>query len=254
MQGFRARATAGREEGLPQSPRSARAVAAGARIFRRRCPFSLMPRSPGASLSRCPVTPLSRSPSASAFSAYPRAPKQAFLESRTWENTPPCPKTCHFGFPSPGKRTSVPQNRSFWGPEAGNSTLPLGKTGVFAHPRTENRPLVGQNRHFCPSEDEKQAFRWAKPAFLPIRGRKYSSSLGKTGIFAHPRLGKHPFVGQNRRFCPSAGGQGRTRQQEMASFGWGYVPARRAGYSGRHTGGRIENIFAGDVNDSHICA
>jgi hypothetical protein len=28
--------------------------------------------------------------------------------------------------------------------------------------------------------------------------------LGKTGIFAHPRSEKRPFVGQNRHFCPSA--------------------------------------------------
>ena len=218
MQGFRARATAGREEGLPQSPpqrprRSRRSayIPAAVPLFPGApfpwCPFSLIPlfrppRSPGASLSRYPVVPLSRSPFASAFSACLRTPKPAILGTRTLENLPPCPKTRHFGLPSPGKGPSVPQNMPFWGPEAGYSTLPLGKTAVFAHPKTKNRPLVGQNRHFC----------------------------------------------------PSAGGQGRTRQQEMASLGWGYVLARRAGYPGRHTGGRIENNFAGDVNDSHICA
>ena len=62
-----------------------------------------------------------------------RTPKQAFLVSRTRKNTPPCPKSCHFGFQNP-----------------------------------ETRPFVGQNRHFCPSVAGKSALRWAKQAFLPI--------------------------------------------------------------------------------------
>jgi hypothetical protein len=45
----------------------------------------------------------------------------------------------------------------------------LGKTSTFAHPNPK-----------------KTTSRWAKQAFLPIRARKNDSSLGKTGIFAHP--------------------------------------------------------------------
>jgi hypothetical protein len=68
----------------------------------------------------------------------------------------------------------------------------LGKTGIFAHPRPEKRLFVGQNRHFCPSVDEKQAFRWAKQALLPNRVRKKDLPLGKTGVFAQRRRGEHP--------------------------------------------------------------
>ena len=158
-------------------------------------------------MPRCPVTPLSRSPSASAFSAYLRAPKQAFLGSRARKNSPPYPKTGHFGVPSPEKRPFVPQNRPFWGPEPGKTPLrtpkhailgsrsrkysfSLGKTGVFAHPKTKIRPFVGQNRRFCPSAAGKTALRWAKPAFLPIRAQKSSPALGETGTFAQQRVGK----------------------------------------------------------------
>ena len=183
-----------------------------------------------------------------------RTPKPAILGSRTWENTPPYHKTCHFGVLSLGKGLSVPQNKPFWDPEPGKTPLRTPKQAILGSRSRIFNAVVGQNRRICPSKDEKQAFRWAKQTFLPIRTQKNDSSLGKTGIFAHPKTKIRPFVGQNGHFCPSEGGQGRIRQQEMASLGWGYVLARRAGYPGRHTGGRIENIFAGDVNDSHICA
>ena len=101
-----------------------------------------------------------------------RTPKQAFLVSRTRKNTPPCPKSCHFGFQNP-----------------------------------ETRPFVGQNRHFCPSVAGKSALRWAKQAFLPIRDQEYSSSMGKTGSFAHQSAGE-PFyaddLGGLRRFLAVA--------------------------------------------------
>ena len=170
MQGFRARATAGREEGLPQSPpqrprRSRRSayIPAAVPLF----PDAPFPAAPKPQclvvpLPRCPVAPLSFSASASAFSACLRTPKPAFLESRARKNAPPCPKTRHFGVPNPEKHTSVPQNLPFWVPSLGNTTLPLGKTGTFAHPNPKKQLFVGQNRHFCPSVDEKQAFRWAK--------------------------------------------------------------------------------------------
>ena len=198
MQGFRARATAGREEGLPQSPphrprRSRRSayIPAAVPLF----PDAPFPAAPKPQclvvpLPRCPVAPLSFSASASAFSACLRTPKPAFLESRARKNSPLCPKTGHFGVPNPKILTSVPQNQPFWGPSLGNTTLPLGKTGIFAHPRPEKQLFVGQNRHFCPSEPGKTALRWAKQAFLPIRARK-----------------KRPPVGQNRRFCPTAPGR-----------------------------------------------
>ncbi len=133
-------------------------------------PLFRPPRSPGASLSRYPVVPfafclrLFRLPSVPQNRSFRapeprktpiRAPKHAILGARTWENTPPCPKTCHFGIPSLGKGLSVPQNMPFWGPEAGYSTLSLGKTVV-----------------------------------LPIRRRKTGLSLGKTDTFAHQREGK----------------------------------------------------------------
>ena len=183
-----------------------------------------------------------------------RAPKQAFLGSQAQKNAPPYPKTCHFGVPNLGKHTSVPRNKPFWDPEPWKRPLRTPKPAILGTRTLENSPPCPKTCHFGVPKPDIQRCRWAKRALLPIRGRKYSSSLGKTGIFAHPGTKNRPFVGQNRHFCPSEGGQGRIRQQEMASLGWGYVLARRAGYPGRHTGGRIENIFAGDVNDSHICA
>ena len=76
------------------------------------------------------------------------------------------------------------------GYQSGNPSSPLGKIGLFAHQQPEKQPFVGQNRAFCPSAAGKTAFRWAKPAFLPIRDRKISLPLGKTGTFAHPRPAK----------------------------------------------------------------
>ena len=127
---------------------------------------------------------------------YPlRTPKQAFLVSRTRKNTPPCPKSCHFGFQNP-----------------------------------ETRPFVGQNRHFCPSVDEKQAFRWAKQAFLPIRDQKYSSPLGKTGSFAHQSAGE-PFyaddLGGLRRFRAVAFQRNEEFRKEEVMFRAGAQACRR---------------------------
>ena len=242
MQGFRPRATAGREEGLPQSPpqrplcsRRSAYIPAAVPLFPD-APFPAAPK------PRCLVVPLPR---------YPVVPLAFCLRLL---RLPPYPKTCHFGFPNLEIHTSVPQNQPIWSPEPGKTPLRTPKQAILGSRSRIFNAVVGQNRRICPSKDEKQAFRWAKQTFLPIRTQKNDSSLGKTGIFAHPKTKIRPFVGQNGHFCPSEGGQGRIRQQEMASLGWGYVLARRAGYPGRHTGGRIENIFAGDVNDSHICA
>ncbi len=170
MQGIRSRATAGREEGLPQSP---------PQRPRRSRRSAYIP----AAMPHFPDAPFPAAPK-------PRCLVVPFAFCLRLFRLSPCPKTCHFGVPSLGKGPSAPQNKPFWGPEAGYSTLPLGKTGVFAHPWTKNRPFVGQNGHFCPSEDENQASRWAKQAFLPIRAQKSSLSLGKTGTFAHQRVGK----------------------------------------------------------------
>ena len=165
MQGFRPRATAGREEGLPQSPaqcprcsrRSAYIPAAVPLFPDAPFPAAPKPRCLVVPLPRCPITPLSR---------YPVVPFGFCLRLFRMPSCPktccPCPKTCLFGVPSPEKRPSVPQNLPFWVPSLGNTTLPLGKTGTFAHPNPKKQLFVGQNRHFCPSVDEKQAFRWAK--------------------------------------------------------------------------------------------
>ena len=100
-----------------------------------------------------------------------------------------------------------------------NNGVPLGKTGTFAHPQQEKRLFVGQNKGFCPSEAGKTALRWAKQALLPIRGRKNSSPLGKTGTFAHPQQEKRLSVGQNRHFCPSTAGKTAFRWATRATAG-----------------------------------
>ena len=201
-----ARATAGREEGLPQSPpQCPRFVYSGGVVPKPRCfivPFAFCLR-----LLRLPSVPQNK-----AFwgpgpgKTHLRTPITAILGSRSQENALPCPKTGHFGVPSPEKRRFVPQNRAFWVPGLGEIAPPLGKTGVFAHPRQGKSALmgktgvfahprqgkqrsVGQNRRFCPSAAGKTALRWAKQAFLPIHGRENAAPLGKTGVFAHPRRG-----------------------------------------------------------------
>ncbi len=40
---------------------------------------------------------------------------------------------------------------------------------------------------FCPSAAGNTALRWAKRTLLPIRSRKFSPPLGKTGHFSHPQ-------------------------------------------------------------------
>ena len=125
----RFRATAGREEGLQQSPPQ--------RLRRsRRIAYTpaAVPCYSGALLLRCPATPVPccsvaqlPPPSPSAL----RAPKHAILGSRPWKYTPPCPKTCHFGFPTLEIHPSVPQNMPFWTPNPGNTALPLGRTRTF---------------------------------------------------------------------------------------------------------------------------
>ncbi len=157
MQGFRPRATAGREEGLPQSPtqrprRSRRSayIPAAVPLFPD-APFPAAPK------PRCLVVPLPRCPVRllpPPFSPALRTPKQADLVSQNRKNTPSCPKTSLFGVPRPEKLTSVPQNRPIWAPSRGNTTLPLIKTGIFAHPNPK-----------------KTTSRWAKQAFLPNGGR-----------------------------------------------------------------------------------
>ena len=133
-------------------------------------PLFRPPRSPGASLSRYPVVP--------------------FAFCLRLLRLPPCPKTGLFGVPKPEIQRCRWAKRALLPIRGRKTGLSLGKTGVFAHPRPENRTVVGQNKRFCPSKDEKQAFRWAKPAYLPIRAQKSSLSLGKSGTFAHQRVGK----------------------------------------------------------------
>ena len=136
----------------------------------------------------------------------------------------PCPKTGHFGVPNLEKLTSVPQKQPFWDPEprktpsrapkhailgsrSQENALPCPKTCHFGIPNPENLAFVGQNRRFCPSTAGKTPLRWAKQALLSIRGRENSTSLGKTGTFAHPWQKKQHSVGQNRGFCPSTAGK-----------------------------------------------
>ena len=127
----RFRATAGREEGLQQSPPQ--------RLRRsRRIAYTpaAVPCCSGALLLRCPAAPvpccsvaLLPPPSPSAF----RAPKHAILGSRPWKYTLPCPKTCHFGHPTPGIQ------RYRWVEHA-----------LFAHPLSENNPSLGKTAIFAP--------------------------------------------------------------------------------------------------------
>ena len=108
----------GARRAFNRAPRSARAVAAGSRILRRRCHATSLP---------CCSVALLPLPSPSAL----RASKHAILGSRPWKYTPPCPKTCHFGFPTLEIHPSVPQNMPFWTPNPGNTALPLGRTRTF---------------------------------------------------------------------------------------------------------------------------
>ena len=180
MQGFRPRATAGREEGLPQSPpqrprRSRRSayIPAAVPLFPD-APFPAAPK------PRCLVVPL------------PRCPVRLL--------------------PPPSPPTSVPQNRPFWGPEPGKTHLRTPKQAILGSRARKNAPSYPKTCHFGVPKPDIQRCRWAKQAYLPIQGRKTGLSLGKTDVFALPRPEKLLFVGQNRHFCPSAGGQGRTRQ------------------------------------------
>ena len=93
------------------------------------------------------------------------------------------------------------------------NSLSLGKPGHFAHPFPEKQSFVGQNRAFCPSAAGNTALRWAKPGILPIRSRKISPSLGKTGqqpgarrAFSRaPRSARAVAAGSRslRRRCPA---------------------------------------------------
>ena len=139
----RFRATAGREEGLQQSPpqrlrRSRRIAYTPAAVPC--CSGALLLRCPAAPVPCCSVALLLRCPAASAFSVCP-----------------PCPKTCHFGFPILEIHPSVPQNMPFWTPNPGNTALPLGRTRTFCPSAVGKQPLVGQNSHFCPSAPRPHA-------------------------------------------------------------------------------------------------
>ena len=197
-------------------------------------PLFRPPRSPGASLSRYPVVP--------------------FAFCLRLLRLPPCPKTCHFGFPSPGKCTSVPQNRPFWSPEPGKTHLRTPKQVIMGSRALEKAPPCPKTCHFGVPKPEIQRSRWAKQVFLPIRTRKTGLSLGKTDVFTHPRTKNRPFVGQNGHFCPSAAGKqdcrwakpaflpisGWARQNQTAGngeFGLGVCPcAARRVFRASHRG------------------
>ena len=158
MQGFRARATAGREEGLPQSPpqrprRSRRSAYIPAAVPRfPDAPFPAAPK------PRCLVVPL------------PRCPVRLL--------------------PPPSPPTPVPQNRPFWSPEPGKTHLRAPKPAFLGSRARKNSPPYPKTGHFGVPKPEIQRCRWAKQTFLPIRGWENTLSLGKTGIFAHQRVGK----------------------------------------------------------------
>ena len=111
----------GARRAFRRAPRSARAVAAGSRSFRRRCPAPVYPLfTPAFSLpSPClpPAFPRLRStePAKPAKLVW-RTPKTAILVSRPRENCPLCPKNRHFGVPRPQNSSGVPQNQPFWCP------------------------------------------------------------------------------------------------------------------------------------------
>ena len=252
MQGFRPRATAGREEGLPQSPpqrpcccrRSAYIPAAMPLFPDAPFPAAPKPRCLVVPLPRYPVVPLAFCLRLLRLPPYPktchfgfpnleihtsvpqnqpiwspepgktpiRAPKQAFLGSQAQKNAPPYPKTCHFGFPNLGKHTSVPQNMPFWGPEPWKRPIRAPKQAILGSRARKNAPSYPKTGHFGVPKPDIQRCRWAKQAYLPIQGRKTGLSLGKTDVFAHPNSEKRLFVGQNRHFCPS--------EDENQAFRW----------------------------------
>ena len=211
------RATAGREEGLPQSPpqrpRCSRRIAFTPAAVP--C-LPLIPSVPFSLPSPCLLpafsllTPAFSLPSHHIPTAFAppipqnspcvpqkqpfwcpklaktawRTPKATLLGSQARKNRLAYPKNSLFGVPSPQNSPLVPQIHPFWCPR-----VPLGKTGVFAHLRQEKRLFVGQNRRFCPSTAGKTAPRWAKQAFLPIHDRENRVPLGKIRVFAHRSSG-----------------------------------------------------------------
>ena len=116
----------GARRAFPRAPRSARAVAAGFRIFRRRCPEAPVLHRPFRLLPP---------PSPPAF----RTPKQGILGSRAQENAASCPKTGHFGFPNPENLAFVGQNRHFCPSVAGKTPLRWAKQGFLPIRGRENR-------------------------------------------------------------------------------------------------------------------
>ena len=155
MQGFRPRATAGREEGLPQSPphrprRSRRSayIPAAVPLFPD-APFPAAPK------PRCLVVPLPR---------CPFRPVVPFGFCPRLLRLPPCPKTC----------------------------CPCPKTALLGSQARKNAHSYPKTGHFGVPKPDIQRCRWAKQALLPIRARKNSSSLGKTGVFAQRRRGERP--------------------------------------------------------------
>ena len=111
----------GARRAFNRAPRSARAVAAGSRILRRRCHATSLP---------CCSVALLPLPSPSAL----RASKHAILGSRPWKYTLPYPKTCHFGHPTSGIQ------RYRWVEHA-----------LFAHPR--QGPTPGVSAHSRNGDD-----------------------------------------------------------------------------------------------------
>ena len=165
MQGIRPRATAGARGGPspepPQRPRRSRRSAyipAAVPLF----PDAPFPAAPKPQCLRYPVVPfaslsLSVSPPPFPHAFVPqnqpiwspepgktpiRTPKQAFLGSQAQKNTPPCPKTRHFGVQALETHHCRWAKQALLPIRARKNSSPLGKTGVFAHPRPGRTPTA----------------------------------------------------------------------------------------------------------------
>ena len=136
----------GARRAFRRAPRSARAVAAGSRSFRRRCPAPVYPLfTPAFSLpSPAFAPPNPQNPQNS--SGVPQKPP--FLVSRARENCPLYPKTSHFGVPPPRKLPVVPQKPPFWGPAPAKLVWRTPKPAILVSRTSEKSPLYPKTSHF----------------------------------------------------------------------------------------------------------
>ncbi len=117
----------GARRAFHRAPRGARAVAAGSRSLRRRCPdYHWFRRFPSPRLLLTVPPPSLRlrfTEPAKPGEPACRAPKTAFLVSRVRKTRLPYPKNSLFGVPNPQKPPAVLQKQPFWGPDLGKLAL-----------------------------------------------------------------------------------------------------------------------------------